>query len=329
MTDLAPILQAFFTDYLRTQLRASENTVATYRDAFRLLLTFAFDRTGKRPSKLDMADLDATMIAAFLTHLEADRGNAVSTRNARLGAIHSLFDYAALRMPEHAGLIQQVLAIPSKRTDKPGVAFLTSDEIRALLAVPDRNTRIGRRDHTLLQVATQTGLRVSELTGLTCQDAWLGAGPYLRCDGKGRKQRCTPLTPATAKLLRAWLTERAGQPTDPLFCTRDGNRLSRDAVERLLRKHVATAARTSATLRGKKVSPHVLRHSAAMALLQNGVDLSVIALWLGHETTRTVQAYLHADMTIKQRALDRTAPPGCPTGRYHPPDPLIAFLDAL
>lgn len=329
MSDLAPIMQAFFTDYLQTQLRASGNTVATYRDACRLLLIFAVDQTGKRPSKLDMTDLDAATIAAFLTHLEAGRGNAVSTRNARLAAIHSLFGYAALRMPEHAGLIQQVLAIPPKRTNKPGVAFLVNAEIRALLAAPDRNTRIGRRDHTLLLVASQTGLRVSELTGLDCQDAWLGAGPYLRCDGKGRKQRCTPLTPATAKTLRNWLTERAGRPTDPLFCTRTGNRMSRDAVERLLRKHVAAAAISCPTLLGKKISPHVLRHSAAMALLEAGVDLSVIALWLGHETTRTVQAYLHADMTIKQRALDRTAPPGCPPGRYHPPDQLIAFLDAL
>lgn len=329
MSDVAPILQAFFTDYLRTQLRASENTVATYRHAWRLLLVYAADRTGKRPSKLGMTDLAATTITAFLTHLEADRGNAVSTRNNRLAAIHSLFDYAALRMPEHAGLIQQVLAIPPKRTNKPGVAFLTSAEIRALLAAPDRTTQIGRRDHTLLLAATQTGLRVSELTGLDCQDAWLGTGPYLHCNGKGRKQRCTPLTPATAKAVRNWLTERAGQPADPLFCTRDGNRMSRDAVERLLRKHVATAATGCPTLRNKTISPHVLRHSAAMALLQAGVDLSVIALWLGHETTRTVQAYLHADMTIKQRALDRTAPPGCPTGRYKPPDQLIAFLDAL
>jgi integrase/recombinase XerD len=329
MTAFAPILQAFFTDYLRSQLRASEHTVAAYRDTFRLLLTFATNRTGKRPSALDVADLDAPLLIGFLAHLEADRGNSPTTRNARLGAIHSLFGYAATRLPEHAGLIAQVLAIPPKRANRPSVTYLTTIEIRALLAAPDRSTRIGRRDHTLLQVASQTGLRVSELTALRCQDVWLGTGPYLRCDGKGRKQRCTPLTTATAKLLRAWLTERAGEPLEPLFCTRDGRPLSRDAVELLLHKHVTAAAVACPTLRGKKISPHVLRHSAAMALLHAGVDLSVIALWLGHETTRTVQAYLHADMSIKQRALDRTAPPGCPTGRYRPPDTLIAFLDGL
>jgi site-specific recombinase XerD len=329
MTAFAPILQAFFTDYLQGQLRASEHTVAAYRDTFRLLLTFTTDWTGKRPSALDMADLKAPLIIGFLTHLETDRGNSVSTRNARLGAVHSLFGYAATRMPEHAGLIAQVLAIPPKRTNRPTVSYLTATEVRALLAAPDQSTRIGRRDHALLQVATQTGLRVSELTTLRCQDAWLGIGAYVRCDGKGRKQRCTPLTTATAKALRAWVTERAGEPLEPLFCRWDGHPLSRDAVERLLRKNVAIAAETCPSLREKKVSPHVLRHSAAMALLHAGVDLSVIALWLGHETTRTVQAYLHADMTIKQRALDRAAPPGCPTGRYHPPDVLIAFLDGL
>lgn len=329
MTTLAPILQAFFTDYLNHQRRASQHTVAAYRDTFRLLLTYTTTRTGKQPSKLDMADLDAAVITGFLQHLEVDRGNSVTTRNARLGAIHSLFGYAATRLPEHAGLIQRVLAIPPKRQNRPGVSFLTAAETQALLAAPDRATWIGRRDQTLLQVAVQTGLRVSELTGLRCQDAWVTTGPYVRCNGKGRKQRCTPLTPTTAQILRTWMTERAGADQDPLFCTRDGGELSRDAIEHLLRKYTVIATSTCTSLADKKISPHVLRHSAAMALLHAGVDVSVIALWLGHESTRTVQAYLHADMELKERALARTAPLGSPAGRYHPPDTLTEFLNNL
>ena len=293
------------------------------------LLTFAHQRLGKTPARLDMADLDVALISGFLQHLETERGNSPTTRNARLAAIHSLFAYAALRLPEHAGLITRVLAMPPKRHDRAGVSYLTTEESTALLAAPDRDTWTGRRDHALLHVTVQTGLRVSELTGLRCQDAHLGSGPHLRRHGKGRKHRCTPLTNPTVTVLRDWLTERAGTDTDPLFCTRRGGPLSRDAVEHLLTKHVTTAARTCPTLCTKRISPHVLRHTAAMALLHAGVDLSVIALWLGHESTQTVQAYLHADMALKERALARTTPHGAPTGRYHPPDNLIEFLNNL
>lgn len=329
MATLAPLLEAFFTDHLMTQRQASQNTIAAYRDTFRLLLAFTGSRTGKPPNALDVTDWDVPLISAFLQYLAAERANSVTTRNARLAAVHSLFVFAALRLPEHAWLIQRVLAMPPKRYDQTGVCFLTTDEISALLAAPDRSTWTGRRDHTLLQVAAQTGLRVSELIGLRRQDAHLGAGQHLRCYGKGRKHRATPLTTTTAAALRIWLAERAGTDTDPIFCTRSGRPLSRDAVERPVTKHATTAARTHPALLTKHVSPHVLRHSAAMALLHAGVDLSVIALWLGHESTQTVQTYLHADMALKERALARTKPDGSVPDRYQPPDTLLAFLNNL
>jgi site-specific recombinase XerD len=329
MATLAPILEAFFTDHLMTQRQASPHTIAAYRDTFRLLLAFTRDRLGKAPASLEFADWDTPLVSAFLQHLETERANTATTRNARLAAIHSLFAYAAVLLPEHAGLIQRVLAMPPKRHDRPGVCFLDATETRALLAAPDQATWTGRRDHALLQTAVQTGLRVSEITGLRCQDAHLGTGPHLRCHGKGRKQRCTPLTTISVKTLRAWLAERAGSGADPLFSTRPGHRLSRDAVEHLVAKHADTASKSCPTLHAKTVSPHVLRHSAAMALLHAGVDLSVIALWLGHESTQSVQAYLHADMALKERALARTTPHGTNPGRYRPPDALLAFLDNL
>lgn len=329
MTSLAPILEAFFTQRLITQRRVSPNTVASYRDTFRLLLGFAHQTTGKAPSQLDLTDLDAPLIGAFLNHLEHQRHNSVRTRNARLVAVHSLFRYAAVREPAHTGLIQRVLAIPQKRFERAVVSFLTSEEIDAILAVPDRSTWIGRRDHTLLAVALQTGLRVSELITLRCQDISLGRGPHLRCLGKGRKQRCTPLTTQTVALLRTWLKEHNGSTDAPVFPSRRGTQLSRDAVERLVDKHATIAANSSPSLRDKTITPHVLRHSTAMRLLQAGVDTSVIALWLGHESVQSTQVYLHADMTIKQRALDRTTPTNITPGRYQAPDSLLAFLDAL
>lgn len=329
MATLAPQLEAFFTDHLMTQRQASQNTIAAYRDTFRLLLTFTRDRTGKQPGALDITDWHVPAISAFLRHLETDRANGATTRNARLAAIHSLFAFLAVRLPEHAGLIQRVLAMPPKRYDQAGVCFLTADETSALLAAPDRSSWTGHRDYTLLQVAVQTGLRVSELIGLRCQDAHLGTGPHLRCHGKGRKQRATPLTTTTVTALRTWLAERCGTATDPIFCTRTGRPLSRDAIEHLVTKHAATAAGTCPTLPTKRVSPHVLRHSAAMALLHAGVDLSVIALWLGHESTQSVQTYLHADMALKERALARTTPHDAAPGRYRPSDDLLAFLNTL
>jgi site-specific recombinase XerD len=329
VTALAPTLQAFFTDRLMTQRRASPHTVAAYRDTVKLLLRYAQHRTGKSPAELDFTDLDAPLIGAFLTHLETDRNNSVTTRNTRLTAIHSLFRYAALHVPEHAALIARVLAIPAKRHDHPTVCFLNRDEISAVLSSPDTSSWAGRRDHALLLVAVQTGLRVSELIGLRINDIELGTGPCLRCHGKGRKDRATPLTRQTVDVLREWLTERGGNPTDPAFPTRRGTHLSRDAVERLVAKYAAIAAPTCPSLAGKNITPHVLRHSAAMALLHAGVDITVIALWLGHESPATTRIYLHADMAMKEQALARMTPPEGQPGRYAASDSLLALLEAL
>lgn len=329
MSALAPTLQGFFTERMLTQRRASPNTVASYRDTFRLLLGFAQRRTGKTPSKLQLEDLDAVLIGAFLEHLETHRHNSVRTRNTRLAAVHSLFAYAALRHPEHAALIQRVLAIPAKRTDRQLVSFLTHDEVDALLSAPDRDTWAGRRDHALLVVAVQTGLRVTELTSLTRADVELGTGAHLRCHGKGRKERITPLTAQAGGVLRVWLAERRGEPCDPLFPSRRRGPLSRDAVALLVAKHARAAMQRCPSLSAKTVTPHVLRHTCAMSLLAVGVDISVIALWLGHESIETTQIYLHADLAIKERALARTAPAGTTPGRYRAPDTLIAFLEAL
>jgi integrase/recombinase XerD len=329
VSTLAPTLQAFFTDRLARQRQASSHTIAAYRDTFKLLLIFAEQQTGKPPSNLDVIDLDAPLISAFLNHLETDRGNSVRTRNARLAAIHSLFRYAALQHPDHAAVIQRVLAIPPKRCDRALITYLTEKEIAALLAAPDQSTWTGRRDHAMLMLACQTGLRATELTRLTIGDVHLGTGAHVSCLGKGRKQRITPLTAGTATILQAWLAEHPGLPADPLFLTRRGTPLSRDALERRVAKHTTTAAVSCPTLREKKISPHVLRHSAAMRLLNAGVDTTVIALWLGHENTTTVQIYIHADLALKEQALARTAPQDTPPGRYQPPDAVLAFLDGL
>lgn len=330
MSTLAPVLQAFFTERLIGQRDASPHTVASYRDAICLLLRFAQQRTGKAPHQLDIDELDAPLIGAFLNHLEAERGVSVRTRNARLTAIRSLFGFAAYRHPEHAAVIQRVLAIPPKRTDRTLVTYLTEAEMHALLAAPDRSTKLGRRDHVLLLLALETGLRVSELTALTCGVVHLGTGAHVRCHGKGRKERITPLRRQTRVQLQSWLTERAGAPNDPLFPGPTGRPLSRDAIRRLVDRHVAAAAASCPSLSGKTVSPHTLRHSCAMTLRRNGVDAATIALWLGHEDVRTTYGvYLHADLTLKEKALARTAPPGTPTGRYRPPDPLLDFLESL
>jgi integrase/recombinase XerD len=326
---LAPTLQAFFTTRLASQRHASANTVAAYRDAWRLLLRYAQDRTGKQPCQLDLADLDASFVAGFLDHLEHDRGNSVRTRNARLAAVRSFFRYAALCHPEHAGLIARVLAIPAKRTQRNELCYLSQPEADALLAAPDRDTWTGRRDHTLLDVAVDTGLRASELAGLRNCDVELGTGAHLSCTGKGRKHRSTPLRKQTAAVLAAWMKERGGASGDPLFPTRRGSPISRGAVGLLVARHAATAAGTCPSLRAKRVTPHVLRHSCAMSLLAQGVDTAVIALWLGHERVETTQIYVHADMSIKERALARTAPPNTTPGRYRPPDPLLTFLTSL
>ena len=329
MTSLAPTLQAYMTDRLIRQRQASPHTVAAYRDAFKLLLAFAERHTGKPPSKLDVADLDAPLIGAFLEHLETRRGNSARTRNARLAAIRSLFRYAALRHPEDAAVIQRVLAIPPKRFDSSLVTYFSEEEIGALLAAADQATWSGRRDRAMLALACQTGLQASELVSLTIGDVHLGTGAHLSCLGKGRRQRITPLTAGTARLLQAWMAERAGLAADPLFPTRRGTRLSRDALERRLAKYAALAAGSCPTLAGKRVSPHVMRHSAVMRLVNAGVDIATVALWLGHQNVATTQIYVHADLALKERALARTAPNGIPPGRYRPSDKLLAFLDGL
>jgi integrase/recombinase XerD len=329
MSTLAPTLQSFFTDRLARQRQASPQTVASYRDALKLLLAFAEQRTGKAPSRLDIADLDAPLIGAFLDHLEADRGNGVRTRNARLAAIHSLFRHAALRHPEDAAVIQRVLAIPPKRFDRTLVTYLTEPEIDALLAAPDRTTWTGRRDHAMLMVGVQTGLRASELTGLTIGDLHLGTGAHVSCLGKGRKHRITPLTLGTSSVLKVWLAERGGSPADPLFPTRRGTPMSRDALERRMARHSATAEDSCPTLQGKKITAHVMRHTCAMRLLASNIDIAVIALWLGHENVATTSVYVHADLALKERALARTKPTDARPGRYTPPDSVVAFLEGL
>lgn len=329
MTALAPTLQAFFTDRLIAQRNVSDHTVAAYRDTMRLLLAYTATTTGKPASALDLADLDGPLIAGFLDHLGHHRGNSVRTRNARLAAIHSLFRFAALTHPEHAASIARVLAIPPKKFDQALISYLTEPEVDALLAACDQDTWTGRRDHTLLLLAVQTGLRISELTGLTRADVHLGTGAHVLCHGKGRKDRITPLTTGTVAAVRGWLASDHDQPGAPLFPTRRGHALSRDAVEHRLALYSTSAGRACPSLADKTITAHVLRHTCAMRLLHAGVDTSVIALWLGHVSIDTTQIYLHADLQLKEQALSRTRPPSGRTGRYQPPDNLLAWLDAL
>lgn len=326
---LAGLLEAFFVDRLMRQRQASRHTVAAYRDTFCLLLKFAQDHLKKAPSTLTLGHLDAPFIGAFLDHLEKDRGNSARSRNARLAAIHSFFHYASLYAPEHSAMIQRVLSIPSKRYDRAEIEFLDSHEIEALLAAPDVSTRTGRRDRAFLLVAVQTGLRVSELVSLRREDVKLGNGAHVRCMGKGRKDRCTPLRKDAVIALDSWLRECDGLPSAPLFPSIRGGPLGVDGIAHLLSKHLAAARKQCASLKKKRVSPHVLRHSTAMELLKAGVDQSVIALWLGHERLETTQMYLHANLALKEQALAKTTPSDVPPGRYKPDDDLLAFLKTL
>ena len=329
MSRLAPVLQGFFTDKLITQKHASPHTISAYRDTWRLLLTFAQQATGTPPWKMNLGQLDHDLVTAFLQYLETERNNSLRTRNARLAAIHSMFRYAALRAPEDAAEIQRVLAIEGSQSARTDISWLTDAEAGALLAACDRATWIGRRDHAMILTSLRTGLRVSELTYLTCDDVRLGTGAHVHCVGKGRKERCTPLDKPTAAVLRDWLAERSGQPTDPLFPARRGGVMSRDAVQARLTKYKPSAAEACPSLATKKLAPHILRHTAAMALRRAGVDTSVIALWLGHEDSRSTQVYIHADLEMKERALARTTPPDVPPGRYKAPDRLLAYLESL
>jgi site-specific recombinase XerD len=328
-TPLPPLLEGFFTDRLRLQRCASPHTVAAYRDSFRLLLEYAKEHLNKEPSALLLEDLDAPFLTSFLRHLEQDRKNSARTRNLRLAAIHSFFRYVAFREPARAALIERVLAIPTKRHDRPLIAFLTPPEIDALLGAPDRSTWGGRRDHVLLAVAIETGLRVSELVGLCRRDVLLEGGAHVRCQGKGRKERCAPLSKPVAATLRIWMREQPDVPTDPLFPNARRKALSRDGVSWLLAKHTAAAAAHCPSLQNKRVTPHVLRHTTAMNLLQGGADQSIIALCLGHESTETTQVYLRASLAMKQEALAKVYPLKSRPRCYKPPDRLMAYLKAL
>lgn len=326
---LAGLLQGFFTQRLMQQRQASPHTIASYRDAFRLFLRFAQGRLHKAPSALSLEDIDAPLILAFLDELESTRGITARTRNLRLTAIHSFFRYVAFEAPTHAAQVQRVLAIPTKRFTRTLVPFLNRREVDALLAAPDQRTWPGRRDHALILLAVQTGLRLSELTGLRPEDVQFGPGAHVRVIGKGRKERCTPLSKNTRAVLSAWMREPPRAPDQPLFPNAHGRRLSAHGVHYLLSKHVDAAAKVCPSLKTKRVSPHVLRHTTAMDLLQEGIEQRALALWLGHESVETTQMYLDANLELKQEILDKTTPPTGKPGRYRPDDKLLEFLKGL
>lgn len=329
ITPLSTLLQSFFTDRLMKQRQVSPHTIASYRDTFRLLLEFACKQLKKPPSKLAFDDLTAPFIGTFLDHIQSDRHNGTRTRNLRLTAIRSFFHYAAFQEPSRSAHIQRVLAIPAKRQDRPLIDFLTHPEIQTLLTAPDKTTWAGRRDRALLLLAIQTGLRLSELIGIRRCDIVLTTGAHVRCYGKGRKERCTPLTKQTVAVMKTWLEERGGSDDNVVFPNARGTQLSPDGVQYLLAKHVAAARKTCPSLKDKRVSPHVLRHTAAMELLQAGVDHSVIALWLGHESAETTMIYLQADLAFKEKILAKTKPLNVEAGRYRPGDKLLQFLNEL
>lgn len=325
----AGLLQGFFTQRLMQQRQASPHTIASYRDAFRLLLRFAQGRLRKAPSALSLEDVDAPLILAFLDELESTRGITARTRNLRLTAIHSFFRYVAFEAPTHAAQVQRVLAIPTKRFTRTLVPFLNRREVDALLAAPDQRAWPGRRDHALILLAVQTGLRLSELTGLRPEDVQFGPGAHVRVIGKGRKERCTPLSKNTRAVLTAWMREPPRATDQPVFPNARGGRLSAHGVHYLLSKHVDAAAKVCPSLKTKRVSPHVLRHTTAMDLLQEGVEQRALALWLGHESVETTQMYLDANLELKQEILDKTTPPTGKPGRYRPDDKLLEFLKGL
>lgn len=326
---LSALIQSFFTDRLCTQMDASSHTIASYRDTFRLLLKFAGEKAGKSPMALTIEELDVEMIGFFLDDIENVRKNSARSRNTRLAAIRSFFRYVALQEPASMFHCQKILSMPSKRYIRRNVEFLDPQEMQGLINAPDCSTWIGRRDHAILIIALQTGLRASELVKLRCCDIVLETGAHVRCEGKGRKLRATPLRRETVTVMKNWLKERRGSEHDPLFPTMRGDQMSRDALEHLVKRHIKTAAKSCPSLVGKRVSPHVLRHSTAMDLLHHGVDQAVIALWLGHESVETTQAYIHADMKLKEIALAKMSLPAQQTGRYKPDDKLLSFLENL
>ena len=323
----AELIETFFIERLMKEMNASHHTIGSYRDTFKMLLEFSKEKLKKNPSELDLTDLDANFISDFLNHLEKKRGIAIRTRNQRLSAIRSFYKYIAFKVPEHSLLIKRVLSIPDKRHTKTLITYLNKTEIDALLKAPNINSWIGRRDHAILAATIQTGLRVSELTGLTIDDLQLGIGAHVKCNGKGRKERCTPLSKQTVKLLKSWIKEN--NSSNILFPNIHGKRLSTDSVQYLISKYVRTAEKKCPSLKKKKISPHVLRHSTAMQLLQADVDRSVIALWLGHEQVETTQIYLEADLEMKEKILKRVDPVKVQTGRFKAEDKLLSFLKGL
>jgi site-specific recombinase XerD len=325
----AVLLERFFTDRLMQQRQASPHTIGSYRDTFRQFLKFVQQRLHKSPSRLTFEEIEAPLIVAFLEGLEKQQAVSVRTRNLRLTALHSFFRYAAFEVPSRSAQIQRVLAIPSKRFTRTVVPFLTRAEVDALLAAPDQRTWSGRRDHAFILVAVQTGLRLSEMTGLTRRDLALGAGAHVRVIGKGRKERCTPLARSTLAMVKDWLREPQRGSADVLFPSARGERLSVHGVQYLLNKHRGTAAKGCPSLQKKRVTVHRLRHTMAMDLLQAGIDRSVIALWLGHESVETTQIYLEATLAIKEHALAKATPPGGRPARYQPGDQLLGFLNNL
>lgn len=326
---LPALVQRFFTQRLLEQQGVSPYTIASYRDTFRLLLKFVTNQAKRPPSKLTIEDLGPEVIEKFLLYLERDRGNTVRTRNTRLAALHAFFLFVSIQEPTLGLQCQRILAIPTKRYEQATVEFLTENEATAVIAAPDTQTWIGSRDRALLLLAFQTGLRNSEIRSLTRQDLVFGTGAHVRCFGKGRKMRCTPLRPDVVTIMKAWLGHHPGQNTDPVFPSSRGGQMSSDALQKLVTRHVATARVKCPSLKEKNVTPHTLRHAAAMNLLVHGVDLSVIALWLGHESTETTQVYLHADMGLKEKALAHTNSSGIAPARYKPADSLLRFLEQL
>jgi len=329
MKKLAPLIQLFFSDRLNRQLQASPNTIAAYRDTFKILLIYLKEQTRKRPSNLNLDDIDAQCVGKFLNYLEIRRHNSVRTRNARLAAIHSFFNYVGYKEPQYSGQIQRVLCIPSKKFDKRDMTYLNNEEGKAILSMPDQTKWIGLRDYALLVFALQSGLRVSEIINLKIEQIKFGRAAHIRCLGKGRKERCTPLTQETEKVLKNWLKIRNGHSPDVVFPSQRGSRLSRDAVEKLVKKHSVAAQQHCPSLKEKNITPHTLRHSTAVSLLQAGVDTSVIALYLGHESLETTQIYLKADLTIKEKAIAAVLPMNTSFKRYKPSDQLLAFLEGL
>ena len=326
---LAPLLERFFTQRLMQQRQASPHTISSYRDTFRQFLKFAQQRLHKPPSRLNFEEIEAPLIVMFLDDIEKHHGLSIRSRNLRLTALHSFFRYAAFEAPAYSAQIQRVLAIPSKRFTRTLVQFLTRAEVDALLAAPDLRTWSGRRDRAFLLVAVQTGLRLSEMTGLTREGLILGAGAHVRVIGKGRKERCTPIARSTLAVLKAWLGEPQRGEGNVLFPSAKGKRLSVHGVQYLLKKHRMTASKLCPSLKDKRVTVHRLRHTMAMDLLQAGVDRSVIALWLGHESVETTQIYLEATLAMKEHALAKTTPPNSKATRYQPGDQLLGFLNSL